>query len=296
MKKVNSFSTAFFVGIIFLVSGCIKQKSHADNLVQKLRDAGSDYVFIAAHRGGYEHDWEYKSPENSLANIDKAVKLGFDFYETDLRTTRDSQFVIMHDRKVDRTTDGTGNVYEMTLSQLKDLNLRYRDGRMSSEKVPTFNEFLDKGKGRILFKVDFKTKMRFLPDAVRLVEEKGMLDFVIFVLWYEKELADELLLMIESGMTYHSGLFLFKANSSAEVQLIIDKFHPDLIEITVGDEGITHDILKSLQLAIAENILVETATWDGPEEWELLINSGYRMLHTNEPEAMVKFLKNKGLR
>lgn len=298
MKTFNvTFSRlALLISLSSLICCSQKPQTHADYLVLKLRDAKSDYVFIAAHRGGYEHDWEYKAPENSLANIDKAVKFGFDVYETDLRISQDSIFVIMHDRIVDHSTNGTGNVYDLTLPQLKELKLKYHNGKMSDQTVPTFKEFLEKGKNRILFKVDFKLRIDFLPDAVKLVEENGMLDYVIFILSYTEERAEEISKMINSGMPFHPGLFMFRTKSVEEVKSVIDNFHPSIIEISLGKEGITPNVLESLQLAFDENILVETPTWQGPEQWELLINAGFRMIHTGEPEAMVEFLKDKKLR
>jgi glycerophosphoryl diester phosphodiesterase len=68
-------------------------------------------VMIAHHRGANRY-----APENTLPAITTAVALGADYVEIDIRTTKDGQFVLMHDATVDRTTDGTGRVNELTLA------------------------------------------------------------------------------------------------------------------------------------------------------------------------------------
>lgn len=67
-----------------------------------IRD-NDDYVFVTAHRG----DWIF-APENSLKALENAITLGVDIMETDVWLTKDDQLVIMHDKTLDRTTNGTG--------------------------------------------------------------------------------------------------------------------------------------------------------------------------------------------
>ena len=69
----------------------------------------TDYVWVAAHRA----DCLY-APENSLEAVRHALYFGADIIETDVRMTKDGQIVIMHDYTVDRMTDGTGTISEMT--------------------------------------------------------------------------------------------------------------------------------------------------------------------------------------
>ena len=83
-------------------------------------------VLVMAHRGG-NGLW----PENTLYAFEQAVHLGVDVLETDLHSTRDSVLVVIHDRTVDRTTNGVGPVQSLTLAELKTLDAGYtwtRDG------------------------------------------------------------------------------------------------------------------------------------------------------------------------
>ncbi len=76
-------------------------------------------------------------PENTLASFAKAEELGCNQIELDLHLTKDGQIVVIHDAQVDRTTNGTGRINDLTLAQLKELDAG--DGHT----IPTFTEALD---------------------------------------------------------------------------------------------------------------------------------------------------------
>jgi glycerophosphoryl diester phosphodiesterase len=72
---------------------------------------------VIGHRGAAAH-----FPENTVASFDHAVSLGVDAIEFDLRVSRDGVVVVIHDPTIDRTTDGTGAVADLTLAELKKLD------------------------------------------------------------------------------------------------------------------------------------------------------------------------------
>jgi len=84
------------------------------------------------HRGakGYE-------PENTLRSFQKALELNVDAVELDVRRTKDGAIVVIHDAEVDRTTNGKGLVSELTLKEIKELDIE------KGEKIPTLEEALD---------------------------------------------------------------------------------------------------------------------------------------------------------
>ena len=73
-----------------------------------------------AHQGG-----EDEAPSNTMYAFDRAMKLGSDMLELDIHTTKDNKIVVIHDSTVDRTTDGTGRVYDMTMAELRQLDAGY---------------------------------------------------------------------------------------------------------------------------------------------------------------------------
>ena len=288
--------------LLLLLSGSsLAQPSHAEKLVEVLRDPTSPYVFVAAHRGGWEHDWENRAPENSLANIDKAVRMNFDVFETDLAQTKDGHIVVMHDPTVDRTTNGKGEVADLTLAELKGLRLKYTNGELSEETVPTFEEFLERAQGRILFKIDYRAPLETFPETVRLVEEYGMLNQVFFRFdAAEEETAQTLAGFVEAGMPYTPTLLMFRTRTPEEVRSLLERFDLGLIEVYFEEKELTDEGLSAVRVAEEAGLLVETHEWGsrwwtGHRAWKRLLDTGIRMVHTRQPEAFTQYLERRGL-
>lgn len=91
---------------------------------------------VIGHRGTYDY------LENTIASFRKAYEeYGCPAVEMDLRLSRDKQIVVMHDDTVDRTTDGTGEVSDLSLEQLKQLQVSF-GGNGDTDEIPTFEEVL----------------------------------------------------------------------------------------------------------------------------------------------------------
>jgi glycerophosphoryl diester phosphodiesterase len=132
-------------------------------------------VRLFGHRG-FTRD----APENSLAALEAAVRLGLAGSEIDLRTTRDRQVVLMHDETVDRTTTGQGAVSAMTAAEVRSLKLERADGRLSGETVPDFDAVLRFMGAHRGFSLAFDAKDIDLDDVGRRVVAAGVHDRVIF--------------------------------------------------------------------------------------------------------------------
>lgn len=105
----------------------------AESLITGLRDKS---VIVVAHRGCWE-----PAPENSIEAIDRCRAKGIRVIELDVRTTKDKVLVLMHDGTIDRTTNRTGPVAELTYAELASARLRVGAGgaaaSVSGESVPT---------------------------------------------------------------------------------------------------------------------------------------------------------------
>jgi len=93
------------------------------------RRALPEYPRLVAHRGDSKH-----APENTLAAFQSAIAIGADRLEFDVQMTRDGALVVIHDETVDRTTNGTGAVKELTLAEIRALDAG------NGQQVPTFEE------------------------------------------------------------------------------------------------------------------------------------------------------------
>jgi len=96
---------------------------------------GRKKPYIIAHRGN-----KVNCPENTLAAFARAIKDGADILETDLHVTSDGQFVCIHDSTVDRTTNGSGQVEDMTLKQVRRFSASYGQREFESERIPLLEE------------------------------------------------------------------------------------------------------------------------------------------------------------
>jgi glycerophosphoryl diester phosphodiesterase len=98
------------------------------------------------------------APENTLAGIEAALRLGADAIEIDVHCTADGVPVLIHDETVDRTTDGTGNVHEMPLDVVRALDAGARQfaPKFHGEKIPLLSEVLDLTKGKALLQIEVK--------------------------------------------------------------------------------------------------------------------------------------------
>ena len=132
--------------------------------------SAADRIVVIAHRG------EHRShPENTLPAFQAAIDAGADFFELDVRTTSDGRLVLMHDAKVDRTTNGSGAVREMTFDQIRALDAGAKfSPQFAGTKVPSFEEALALAHGNIGVYVDSKD---IAPaDLVAALAKKDMLD------------------------------------------------------------------------------------------------------------------------
>lgn len=157
--------------VLTLLMGCPAEggpdddDSHADDddsagssildevdIVACLDDLDCPYLFACGHRGATQF-----APENTLLGFDVAQSYGVEIVEVDVRPTADEVLVLMHDSTVDRTTDGSGEVDEMTLAEIRELEVVSDFDGIDGQPVPTFVEALQHLKGRVLVNVDAKT-------------------------------------------------------------------------------------------------------------------------------------------
>src|SRR6267142_5843094 len=130
-------------------------------------------VVVISHRGEHLHH-----PENTIPAFEEAIRVGADFIEVDVRTTSDGKLVLSHDGKVDRRTNGKGDVAKMSFDEIRALDAGIKSGpQFAGTKVPTFDEALDLARGKIGIYVD--VKQASAKDLVTHIGEHGMSDHVV---------------------------------------------------------------------------------------------------------------------
>jgi len=145
-----------------IVDLVLNQQTRLEKTLDAYQDPNSSHIFIAAHRGGKEFDDEEGIPGNSIANIDNSLGKGFDLYESDIEILYDGTLVVFHDNFFEgltnsEVTDDFLDNPTATLAYAKSLFLTYDNNGVSSERIPTLEEFLSAIKGKMMVKFDLKS-------------------------------------------------------------------------------------------------------------------------------------------
>jgi len=136
-----------------------------------------DHILNVAHRGG-----PIDRPENTFAAFDHAPNLGTNWIETDLRSSSDGEIVLIHDGTVDRTTDGTGAVNEMTVAQLKALDAGgWFDMAYAGQRIPTLPEFFERYRGKMKSMLEVKDPGHVEERLVSLMHSNDVLTETIII-------------------------------------------------------------------------------------------------------------------
>ena len=193
---------------------------------------------IWAHRGCSQ-----RYPENTLLAFEKAAAVqNLTGIELDIQITKDGELVVIHDERVDRTTEGIGFVRDYTLSQLKKLHI-YADSH-PSQMIPTMNEVFDmlEQKLKTGFRLNIELKNGIFPydgmeeKIVELVHKRGLQEAVVYSTFYAKSLEK-----------------LRKADKNAELGILDSRVSDCLYKAKGGCGAVAlHPFWKSIDLTAQE--------------------------------------------
>ncbi len=134
---------------------------------------------VIAHRTG-----GYLASENSLEGLDEAASHGCYGGETDIQRTKDRHYIINHDNDFARLTGDPHKPSELSLEEIKKLKIRDTTGSGKLLPVPTLEELLDHGKGKVKLFLELKGESAdydMVEDVVKAVKERDMVDDVVLI-------------------------------------------------------------------------------------------------------------------
>lgn len=220
---------------------------------------------VIAHRGASAYE-----PENTLRAVERALELGADLIELDVRLSRDGHVVVIHDERVDRTTNGKGYVKDMTLDDLKGLDAGL------GEKIPTLGKVLDLVKGRAGLIVEIKAP-EAVEKVVQTIEEKRMVREAIV-----------------SSFDPHAVKRVKELNSDIKT-CVLCSFHPlEAIRLTLKARAeilyLDHRYIDTDAVVEAHKHGLTIYSWatDDPNEAKRLIKIGVDGITTNKPDLLQK--------
>lgn len=134
---------------------------------------------VVAHRGLLQH-----APENTISNFRACLELRLGF-ELDVEKSKDGHLVCIHDDTVDRTTDGTGKISDLTLQELRRLDAGgWFDSRFAGEKIPSLDEVFSLiaqyRDHNVLIAVDLKAA-GVEQEVVRMAQKQNVLSQLLFI-------------------------------------------------------------------------------------------------------------------
>ena len=169
--KMSIQKLIFVMSAFVMLASCSQDRQYAnraEKILAEINDPNSDYVVVISHRG----DWR-NYPENSIPAIESIIRMGVDMMELDVKMTKDSVLVLMHDKTVDRMTTGKGLVSDFTFDSLRTLKMkRAHNVATDSVRVPTLREAFLCCKDRILVNVDHAYP--YYKEIVELANELGV--------------------------------------------------------------------------------------------------------------------------
>lgn len=160
--------------LLLLITSCGPAGSEKIRLIKQKRKTA-----LVAHRGA-----SGVAPENTIASIKKALQSPAEYIEVDIHLTKDTQLVVMHDASVNRTTNGKGNIADLTLAELKKLDAgQWFGSAFAQERIPTLQEVLKlvKGKKKLLIEIkkgdDYYTGIE--DQVIMLIRENNAQNWCI---------------------------------------------------------------------------------------------------------------------
>jgi glycerophosphoryl diester phosphodiesterase len=258
---------------------------------------------VIAHQGG-DGIW----PGDTLYAFEKAVELGADVLEMDAHITEDSQIVLMHDEKVDRTTDGTGLIEDLTLPELKQLDAAYNWSNDDGETFPYRGQGIDVPTLKELFQrfpqmryvIEIKlTQNRIDKPLCELIRNFSMQDKVVIASFHDEAMQNfrktcpevatsasrgEVTKFVLLGKVFLGGLI------APQYQSIQPPYDPS--------ESMNIPIMtkRFIREAHAKNIAVEPWTVDDPQLMKQYIQCYVDGIITDRPDLLIGVLKELGIK
>ncbi|MGM0377204.1 MAG: glycerophosphodiester phosphodiesterase family protein [Bacteroidota bacterium] len=272
-----------------------------ENGYEYILGARIKYVLVVAHRG----DWR-NAPENSLLAIDNCIKMGVDIVEIDVRMTKDSVLVLMHDKTIDRTTSGKGKVSDWTLDSLKSLGLRNEANCITQRKIPTLEEAMLAARGKILVNVD--KAHDYLDEVYQVLKKTETVNQAILKGPNNIDEVRRKYGTLLNEIIYMPVIFEKTPNLKDFVDDFMTEYHPVAFEVIYSSTDSPNfeiiNYIKQQNSRIWVNTLWESlcagrdddrALEDPDGSWGWVIEHGANIIQTDRPALLLEYLKEKGL-
>jgi len=253
-------------------------------------DAGSDRpgsVLAFAHRGGAHHP-DIVGLENTLFAFEHAAALGYGYLETDVHTTSDGELLAFHDDVLDRVTDRSGTLADLTYAEVAGALIGGR------EPIPRMTDLLERFP-HACFNIDLKSE-RAVSRLAELVERTGVHDRVCIGSFSDRRLRVFRSLVSRPVATSYGpvGVALSRFAPSALVERLLQG-RGDALQVPHRLRGVTIVTRRFVERAHAMGRPVHVWTVDDAAEMEQLLDLGVDGLMTDRTDVLREVLTGRGL-
>ena len=261
---------------------------------------------VISHRG----DWR-NYPENSIPAIESVIRMGADMMELDVKMTKDSVLILMHDKTIDRMTNGKGLVSDITYDSLMTFNMKRAHNVLTdSIKVPTLREAFLCCKDRILVNVDHAYP--YYKEIVELADELGVTGQVLMKGKSNIDKVNEDMSKHENNLLYMPIIDINKPKGQALFAEYQEKgVVPMAYEVCWQYPGEEIDNCIAKILETGSKAWVNTlwpslcggygndddAAFDAADPADVYgqyLDMGFSMIQTDRPELLVDYLRSVG--
>lgn len=258
-------------------------------LLIMVRSEKSD-IKIIAHRGGSN-----LAPENTMAAFQNALNLGVDMIEIDIEQTIDSVVVVIHDTKVDRTTNGKGKVDSLTYSYIKTLDAgSWYDSRFKGEKISTLEEVLQSVNGKATVLIEIKSgDERYQGIEKRTVEaiQHFNAHSWTIVQSFNKKTVERVKILDNKIVTY----YLLGRNFMSYYHSLQAKIKKNKIQEFLYDGIAVHySMLNAASVDSVKQMGLGVFTWTVDEEDDMtkMIEFGVDGIITDSPDKLIGLIES----
>lgn len=296
MKKRIKYFLYFLIGIGGIMSavyGSLVFSVEEPAVSRPFFGSDGSQPLAIAHRGGGG-----QAPENTLYAFERAAALGIDVIELDVHGTADGELIVIHDKSVERTTDGAGLVKEKTLGEIKKLDAGYRwspDGgktfplRGIGIRVPTLREVFARLPG-MRFNIEPKQDAPSISKSLcGIIHEYKTVDKVV-VGSFDQSIIDEFRRrcadVATSASTTEVGKFLAMYKTG-----VSRAYSPAMQALQIpGFVGVTKELVDA---AHERNLKVHVWTINDQTEMERLLKIGVDGIMTDYPDRLLEILRRR---
>ena len=295
--------------LLLLINSIFFANAQSEKLELLRSKESTDHVWVVAHRADYVF-----APENSIQALNNAIYFGADLIETDVRLTKDGHIIIMHDYSVDRMTNGTGYVSDLTLEEIKRLRLKTNWGGSTNFQVPTLEEYIQISKGKVGLYLDKAgydlqghDEGHLVKELLKILRKHDVLEETIFVLDWPYEKAKKIFGDDLEKVIYCPVIDDKIPNLESYVNEYIEKLSPVAFQFRFRTlDTKTFNLLPKVLESGSKAVVA--ATWDEhtanhsdrvsifthpSEGWGWLITQGFRILETNYSRDLIQYLRSE---